>query len=233
MLTMNNLITITTDLGDQFATSQLKAVIYSLGFTGQLIENHGVVPFSVIEGSYGIWQLSKYCPKNTIHVGIVDPGVGSDRNGIIIKTQDFWFVGPDNGLFWEAANRDNILNIWKINEKFFCQVSNTFHGRDVFVKVAVLLSQDKYPDDFDCTPIKKIKRLEFKEGQVLHIDNYGNAKIYGNNTFGLPLVKTFSDVKPDQPLILNGSSDLLELAVNQGSAKDLFGLQLGQVIEKL
>jgi S-adenosylmethionine hydrolase len=230
---MNNIVTITTDFGDQFATSQLKAVIYSLGFSGQLIENHDVTPFSIIEGSYGIWQLSKFCPKNTIHVGIVDPGVGSDRNGIIIKTQNFWFVGPDNGLFWEAANRNNILNIWRIDEKFFDQVSNTFHGRDVFVKVAVLLSQDKYPDEIGCKQIKQIQKLDFSEGQILHIDSYGNVKFYGQNTFELPLVNTFSDVLPNQPLILNGSSDLLELAINLGSAKDYFGLQLGQIIKHL
>jgi S-adenosylmethionine hydrolase len=227
------LITLTTDFGDQFSTSQLKAVIYSLGFNGQIIENHDVVPFSIIEGSYGIWQLSKFCPKNTIHVGIIDPEVGSTRNGIVIKTRNHWFVGPDNGLFWEAANRDNILNIWKIDERFFGPVSNTFHGRDVFVKVAVLLSQGKYPDKIGCKLIKQIKQLKFDEGQVLHIDNYGNAKIFGNKTFGLPVVKTFSDVGPNQALILNGSSDLLELAVNLGNAKEYFGLQLGQIIKHL
>ena len=229
---MNNLITITTDFGDQFATSQLKTVIYSLGFFGQLIENHDVTPFSTIEGSYGIWQLSKFCPKNTIHVGIVDPGVGSERAGIIIKSNNSWFIGPDNGLLWKAVSQD-FESVWRIDENYFGQISNTFHGRDVFVKAAVLLSQGNAPKDFGCKPIKKIKRLEFKEGQVLHIDNYGNAKIYGNKTFGLPLVKTFSNVLPKQPLILEGSSDLLELAINLGSAQEYFGLKLGQVIKHL
>src|SRR3989344_2278552 len=224
---MNNIITITTDFGDQFATSQLKAVIYSLGFSGHLIENHDVSPLSIIEGAYGIWQLSKFCPKNTIHVGIVDPGVGSERAGIIIKTNNSWLVGPDNGLLWKTASQD-FDSVWQIDENYFGVVSNTFHGRDVFVKAAVLLSQGNAPKNFGCKPIKKIKRLEFKEGQVLHIDNYGDVKIYGSNTFGLPLVKTFSDVPEGTPLILSGSSDLLELAVNLRSAKDYFGLQLGQ-----
>ena len=230
---MTPFITITTDLGDNFAISQLKAVIFTLGFTGQIIENHDVSSFSIVEGAYGIWQLAKYCPQNTIHVGIVDPGVGSKRNGIVIKTNNFWFVGPDNGLFWEAASQDGILQSWKIDESYFGSVSTTFHGRDVFVKIAVQLSKNKYPEDFGCRLIKNIKKLEFKNGQVLHIDNYGNAKIFGNKTFGLPVVKTFSDVNPGQPLILNGSSDLLELAVNLKSAKDYFGLELGQVIQHL
>ncbi|MBI5358923.1 SAM-dependent chlorinase/fluorinase [Candidatus Amesbacteria bacterium] len=230
---MNNIITITTDFGDQFATSQLKAVIYSLNFTGQLIENHDIAPFSVIEGAYGIWQLSKYCPTDTIHVGIVDPGVGGTRAGIIIKTKNFWFVGPDNGLFWETANRDRIKNIWQIDESYFGQISNTFHGRDVFVKSAVFLAQGLLPESFGCTEISKIEQLEFKPNQVVHIDHYGNIKYWGNNAFDLPVVNTFSDVEPNQPLILNGSSDLLELAVNLGSAKDKFGLQLGQIIKSL
>lgn len=229
---MNNLITITTDFGDQFATSQLKAVIYSLGFTGQLIENHDVSSYSIIEGAYGIWQLSKYCPQNTIHVGIVDPGVGSERAGIIIKTNKSWLVGPDNGLLWQAGSK-NIESVWKIDENYFGRISNTFHGRDVFVKVAVLLSQGKNPDNFGCKLIKQIHKLGFSAGQILHIDSYGNAKIFGNKTFGLPVVKTFSEVEPNQALILNGSSDLLELAVNLGNAKEHFGLQLGQIIKHL
>jgi S-adenosylmethionine hydrolase len=227
------LITITTDFGDQFAAAQLKAVIFSLGFTGQIIENHDVSPFSVLEGAYGIWQLAKFCPRNTIHVGIVDPEVGSERNGVIIKTKDFWFVGPDNGLLWEPTHQNRISQNWKIDENYFGSVSTTFHGRDLFVKAAVLLCENKHPEDFGCKPIKSIKRLEFKDSQVLHIDNYGNAKISGNKTFGLPVVKIFSDVRPGKPLILNGSSDLLELAVNLGSAKDYFGLKLGQTIKHL
>lgn len=230
---MQPIITITTDFGDDFAVSQLKAVIFSLGFKGQIIENHDVSSFSVLEGAYGIWQLAKFCPQNTIHVGIVDPGVGGERNGIVIKTRDFWFIGPDNGLLWKAACQNNILQSWKIDENYFGSVSATFHGRDVFVKVAVLLSRNKSPEDFGCKSIKNIKKLEFKNGEVLHIDNYGNAKIFGNKTFGLPVVKTFSDVRVGQPLILNGSSDLLELAVNLNSAEDYFGLKLGQIIKCL
>lgn len=243
---MQPLITITTDFGDDFAVSQLKAVIFSLGFTGQIIENHDVSPFSILEGAYGIWQLAKFCPKNAIHVGIVDPEVGSKRNGIIIKTRDFWFVGPDNGLLWKAADQNKILRSWKIDESYFGSVSSTFHGRDVFVKAAVLLSKNKYPEDFGCRPIKNIKKLEFKNGQVLHIDNYGNIKINWKNTvrsggrltvsvggkeINVPVVKTFSDVRPIEPLAINGSSDSLELAVNLGRADDFFHAKPGEILE--
>lgn len=156
---MHKLITITTDFKDGFATSQLKAVIAALGFAGQIIENHDVTPFSIIEGAYGIWQLAKFCPLGSVHVGVVDPGVGSSRVGIIIQTQNHWFVGPDNGLLYPAATADKIVSVWRINENYFGQVSHTFHGRDVFIKSAVLLAQGKFPEDFGCTKITKIEKF--------------------------------------------------------------------------
>ena len=186
-------------------------------------------PFSIVEGAYGIWQLAKFCPEGTVHVGIVDPRVGSERAGIVIKTKNFWFVGPDNGLLWPAADADEIANSWKLEEKEFGEVANTFHGRDIFIKLAVRLAQEEEPKGKRV----EIKRLEFQNGQVLHIDSYGNAKVWGKKTFGLRVVKTFSDVPAGQPLILNGSSDTLELAVNLGNAQERFGLKLGQIIKHL
>lgn len=222
------IITITTDLGDGFATSQLKVIVAGLGYDSHLVENHDVEPFSIVEGAYGIWQLAKFCPPGTIHVGIVDPGVGSERAGIVIKTKSFWFIGPDNGLLYPAAVADGIEKVWKINNG--ADISNTFHGRDIFIKQAVRLARDEEPGGEE---IKDILKLEFTEGQIVHIDHYGNAKVWGGKTFGLPLVKTFSDVAEGEPLVLNGSSDLLELAVNLGSAKERFGLKLGEVLEEL
>lgn len=231
----NKVITITTDFGDSFATSQLRAVLATLGFNGTVIENHDVKSYSIIEGAYGIWQTAKYCPKGTIHVGVIDLGVGSPRLGIIIKTNNFWFVAPDNGLLYPAAKKDGIKEIWKIDNSAFKNCSSTFEGRDIFIKVAAFLASGKKPEDFGSTEIdsKDLAKLEFQNGQVVHIDKYGNIKIWGNKTFGLPLVKTFSDVKVGQPLILRGSSDVLEICLNQKSAEEHFGVKLEQVLEKL
>jgi S-adenosylmethionine hydrolase len=230
---MKQLITITTDFKDNFAAGQLRAVVASMGYEDQLIENHDVEAFSITEGAYGIWQLAKYCPQDTIHVGVIDPGVGSDRDGVIIQTENFWFVGPNNGLLWPAANTDGVKTVWKIDESYFGNVSNSFHGRDVFIKASVHVAQGKRPEDFGCSLYNQLEKLEFENNQILHIDHYGNIKYWGQNTFGLPKVKTFSDVEIGQPLIIDGSSDLQELAINQGSAKDKFGLKLGQVIHRL
>lgn len=228
-------ISITTDFNDQFATSQLHAVLDSMNFNGKLIENHDISPYSVTEGSYGIWQLTKFCKKGTVHLGVIDPGVGSDRDGIIVKTKNFWFVGPNNGLFWKSIEKDGFVRAWKINEKYFGNFAKTFHGRDIFIKSAVFISKGVLPENFRCREIKKEKlvRLEFKSSQILHIDHYGNLKIWGDNTFGLPTVDTFSNIPIGKPGILKGSSDLFEVFVNQSSAKDYFRVKLGDIIRKL
>lgn len=229
-------IAITTDFGDRFATSQLHAVVRSLGYSGQLIENHDVEPYSILEGAYGIWQLAKFCQQGTVHVGVIDPGVGSSRAGIIIKTRDFWFVGPDNGLLYPAAYNNSILCVWKLHEEVFGEVAQTFHGRDVFIKAAVFLSQGKTPEEIGASIYtQEIESLAFVHGQVVHIDRYGNVKFVwnkpahlGDTILGIPVVHTFSDVEIGQALVLHGSSELLELAINQGSAREKFALKLGQ-----
>ncbi len=228
------LITLTTDFGDQFAAAQVKAVAYSLGFTGQLIENHSVAPFSTTEGAFQIQTLARYCPLKTIHVGVVDPSVGSNRRGLVIKTHRSWLVGPDNGLLWPVAQEQGVKQIWQINEKYFGQISSTFHGRDVFIKVAVWLSNGKSPVSFGCKRISRIHKLEFKEGQIVHIDRYGNAKIWGHNGhLKLPKVSTFSDLDKNEPGLVWGSSDTWEIVVNQASAAERFGLKLGQIVNNL
>lgn len=232
---MNKIITITTDFKDQFATSQLHAVLTNSDFSGKVIENHDVKPYSIIEGAYGIWQLTKNLPTGTVNVGIIDPGVGSNRLGIIIKTKNYWFVGPNNGILWPASVRNQIQKVWKIEESYFGKVSHTFHGRDVFIKSAILLSSGLSLERFDCQQITKaiLTKLEFKNGQVVHVDDYGTLKVWGNKTFGLPIVDTFSDIPVGKTGILKGSSDLLEVFVNQSSAKDYFRVKLGQVLKKL
>jgi S-adenosyl-L-methionine hydrolase (adenosine-forming) len=245
---MNKLITITTDFGDSFAVSQLKAVIYSLGFDGNLIENHDVSNFSILEAAFQLKTLIQFCPKGTINVCVVDPGVGSSRSGIIIQTNNYWFVGPDNGCLYPAARKNGIVSVWKINEsKLDNHISRTFHGRDIFVRVAVNLSQDKYlkKPEFTQIDIRSLKRIHFKEGQVLHVDHYGNVKINytkpieigkklifqaNNNRFEIPVFSTFSDVEIGMPLVYLGSSNTLELAINQSSAAQKYSIRVGDIL---
>lgn len=244
---MNSLITLTTDLGDQFAVAQLHAVLAQDGFDGQIIENHSVTPFSILEGAFEIDALSRFTPTGTIHVGVVDPGVGSDRRGVIIKTKSFWFVGPDNGLLYPAAVRDGIRQVWQIDESAFGNVTNTFHGRDVFIRAAVKFANSDQPEQFGCslTSPTSLTPLTFHPGQVVHVDHYGNLKVIWENgihvgsslrikkngqSWKIPVVKTFSDVPEGAPLALLGSNGTLELAVNLGKADEYFGVQLGDIV---
>lgn len=240
---MQKIITITTDLGDQFASAQLKAVVYSLGFEGKIIENHGVKPFSIMEGAFEIQALANFCSRATVHLGIIDPGVGSDRAGIIIQTKKSFFVGPDNGLLYPAAQKEKIVRVWKIMEdKINKKFTNTFHGRDIFIKVAAYLANGQKPGSFGCTEInpKSLERLEFKTGQVVHIDHYGNIKVYWKNSLNghlrlgkciFPVVKTFSDVAVGKALAYLGSHDILELAINRGRANEQLGIKLEEILE--
>lgn len=245
---MKKTITITSDFGDQFASAQLRAVIASLGFDGNLIENHSVSPYSITEGAFEIQQLAKYSTGNSVHVGIVDPGVGTKRFGVIIKTKKSWLIGPNNGLLYPAAIKERILSIWKINEGYFGKdVANTFHGRDIFIKAAVFLAQGINPQEFSCRKIDidiLVKKV-FQPGEVLHIDAYGNYKIHwphkiipeqtlalvaGNKHINIPVVRTFEGVLPNKPLVIKGSHGTLELAINLGNAHKVFSFRIGQIL---
>lgn len=245
---MKKIITITTDLGDSFAAAQIRAVIAALEYSGDLIENHDVSNFSITEGAFQILTLTHFCPKETINVGIVDPDVGSDRAGIVIRSSNYWFVGPNNGLLYPAAIKDGILNVWKLKELHISDyVSNTFHGRDVFIKVAVYLAHGKIPEDFQSERIDTSELItnSFQNGQILHVDHYGNVKIQWNNKVSIgkklllklkgnyleiPIVKTFSDVDDGKPLALLGSSDTLELAINLGNIAKKYSIQTGEIL---
>lgn len=230
----HNTLAITTDFGDSFATAQLHAVIDSFGFNGKVIENHSTAPFAIHSGAFEILTLCKFTKPNTVFLGVIDPGVGSERAGIIIKTKNYWFVGPDNGLLYPAAKHDGIEEVWKINENFFPNVTKTFHGRDVFIKSALYLAMGKNPNEFGSTLMNKtdIVKLKFREGQVLHVDAYGNLKVFTRETINvgskisvctkddsieIPIVNVFDDVRVGEPLAYRGSSNTLELAINQGS----------------
>jgi S-adenosyl-L-methionine hydrolase (adenosine-forming) len=246
---MKKLITITTDFGDSFSAAQLRAVTASLGFDGNLIENHGVSSYSIVEGAFQILTISRFCPDGSVHVGVVDPGVGSDRAGIIIQSNNHWYVGPDNGLLYPAANRDGVVSVWKLKESGVSDyVSNTFHGRDVFIKAAVYIAQGRSPEDFQSekVAVSDLVKNSFQNGQVLHIDHYGNLKIKWDNKLSIgkklslkiktknldtPIVKTFSDVEPGQPLALLGSSDTLEIAINLGNAANEYSTQTGEILD--
>jgi len=245
----NPVITLTSDFGDRFAESQLELVINSLNPSIKfIVAENNIHPFSINEGAFIISKFYSFAPLGSIHIGVVDPGVGSTRKGIIIKSGNYWFIGPDNGLLYPAANQDRIKEVYVIDESKLGSLSNTFHGRDIFAKVAAFISLRRPLLEYAIPhPISSVKTLIFIDNQVVHIDPYGNIKLYAQpNGFILgetimvkknekqiyaTYCKTFADVHPGEYLLYNGSHQTLELAINTGSAADQLGIKIEDVLQ--
>lgn len=242
-------ITLTSDFGDTFAQAQLEVVIHSINpYAKFIIASNEVTPFSFIEGAFILSKFYELTPKGSIHIAVIDPGVGSERKGIIIKTKNHWFVGPDNGTLSVAAKNDGIEKVFIIDYKKFGNHTMTFHGRDVFAKTAAYLSIGRPIAEFSHESKNfSIQQLQFKKHQVVHIDPYGDIKLSSPpNGFKLgdrlqitlPNKKnilatyctTFSDVAPNEFLLYDGSHQTLEIASNLNSAKKLLNLSVGDVV---
>jgi hypothetical protein len=210
-------------------------------------------------GAYVLASAVPYFPKGTIHVAVVDPGVGTRRRPILIQTQQGFFIGPDNGLLILAAEHQGISRIHEItNSRFMLpRVSSTFHGRDVFAPAAAHLANGVQPTEFG-PEIRDAVRPEFTKvtlgkdvlvGEVLHVDNFGNiitnigekeivrirmkdvvnVKLT-NQKLKLKLCKAYGEAKPQEPLALIGSHNYLEIAINQGNAAAKFETRPGDKI---
>ena len=205
-------------------------------------------------GAFALAAGYRYFTKGTIHVAVVDPGVGSKRQAIAVQTADYLFVGPDNGVLSFALRRERIKSVRAIenNAWFLHPLSRTFHGRDVFSPVAAHISrgvplQELGPvlNDFKRLnwpePRRKKGRLE---GEVIYIDRFGNAitnlttealtsfqsgrcDVHANQPHLVPLQNHYQAVRPGKPVAVPGSSGLLEIAINGGSAEDKLGLKIG------
>lgn len=242
------IITITTDFGDDFALAQLKAILFALNteIIPVTISNQ-ITKFSVVEGSFILANAYSLFPPGTIHIGVVDPGVGTNREGIIIQTNKYTFIGPNNGLFAPSV-KDYSYKIHKIEGGLVNNShSNTFHGRDIFAKVAGLLTLKPNPLLYS-TPLDKSRLfgLDFQPNQILHIDPYGNIKINNSGsdfkvgdkiilktskkTLKLPFVKTFADVAPGHFLAYKGSHNILEIAKNLDSANEQLKFKVGDIL---
>ena len=185
---MGRPIFLLTDFGwKDYYVAAMKAVILSINPEAEIIDiTHDVARWNISQGGFIIWQITPYLPDRSIVVGVVDPGVGTERRNIIIETKHYFFIGPDNGLLYPAACRDEVKHIYEINIKsrFFRNLSYTFHGRDIYAPTAAYLSKEivieeiAYQIDTDeivkhawPTPKWEEKKVT---AYVLHIDRFGN-----------------------------------------------------------
>jgi hypothetical protein len=185
----NPIITLTTDFGlkDPFV-GIMKGVILTINPKAEVIDlSHNISPHNVYEAAHVLSMACEYFPKTTIHVAVVDPEVGSKRRPLLVVTEDYYFIGPDNGIFTPFFNEQS--SIFKVihitSSHYYLPVKGpTFHGRDIFAPVAAWLSRGiesyKFGDviyDYVRLPLPKPKMLNETtiEGIVVHIDNFGNA----------------------------------------------------------
>ena len=258
------LLTFTTDFGIKSNyVAQMKAVVLSLTDTKIVDINHEITPQNILEGAFVLYTSVAYFPIGTVHVVVVDPGVGSDRRGIVITTPTQILVGPDNGLLIPTAKKLGNFTVYEIkNTQFFeDKISNTFHGRDIFTPVAAHILNGCLFSDIGPI-INDYKTIDFGKseiaektatGKILHIDSFGNIitnisgseinkhlnfdqkimSFIGKKHFKIPFVKTYVDVKKDELLATIGSSDFLEISQNQGDAAKKIKAKVGDEIKIL
>jgi len=182
----SRIITLLSDFGlrDPYV-AEMKAVVTAISADARIIDiSHLIEKFNIRMGAFVLASAASYFPEGTIHVAVVDPGVGTKRRPLLLETRNALFIGPDNGLLIPAAQRDGIQHAYAItNSKLMLpKVSFTFHGRDVFAPAAAHLVNGTLPanfgDEISDYVVPSFARLELKAGQlrgeVLHIDEFGN-----------------------------------------------------------
>ncbi|MCU0247739.1 MAG: SAM-dependent chlorinase/fluorinase [Bryobacter sp.] len=254
------LITLTTDFGtrDHFA-GVMRGVIASLAPAARVIDiTHEISSHDVNEGAFTIAESWSWFPKGTIHVVVVDPGVGSERRPLLAQAGGHTFVGPDNGIFSLVFEKHPPKVRALTNEKFFLKpVSRTFHGRDIFSPVAAHLARGVPPSRFGKLIEDYLKPLSLKPqrlgrriwcGQILKVDRFGNcitcfhvdefpeltSKAFdcqiGAVTF-CRMAENYTAAPFGEPFGIIGSSGYLEISLHQAHAAQALGVTSGSPVE--
>ena len=181
------IISLLSDFGHKDPyVAEMKAVILSINPQARIVDvTHEIEKFNIRMGAYILASAARYFPRKTVHVGIVDPGVGTQRRAIVVETRRSFYVGPDNGLLMIAAQKEHIKHVYKINNPKYMlsKVSKTFHGRDIFAPAAAHLMGGTSPSCFGPTIddyvvpkfAKPCERNGELVGEVLHVDDFGNT----------------------------------------------------------
>ena len=248
---MNGLITLTTDFGTQDGfVGAMKGVIFSENAEARVVDlTHDVPPQDVHAGAFALAQAAAFFPPRTVHVAVVDPGVGTARRALCVEHRGSLFVGPDNGLLSLAAPFDGSVAFVLDRMPSDWSIHPTFHGRDLFARIAARLAAGAAPADFStgrCAP-EKLQAISIETpacereggdwvGQVIHVDRFGNlvTNLVGDGVEAVEIggrraarVTTYADVERGRLLAYLGSAGYLEVAVRDGSAAALLSVGRG------
>ncbi len=256
----NQLITFTTDFGlSDHYVGTMKGVVAGIAPQARVIDiSHDIAPYNVTEAAFVIAEAWPYFPKGTIHLVVVDPGVGSSRRPILAEAGGHFFVAPDNGVlslvFDAVPHKVRVIS----NSKFMRrEISRTFHGRDVFAPAAAHLAKGAKPTAFGKLVRDYVRTWSDKpspkgkdswRGAILKVDRFGNLitnfaarEFAGINTRPFEmragtkhihrLALTYTETEVGDLFVIVGSSGYLEIAANQASAAGLLGCSAGASVE--
>jgi len=242
-------ITFLTDFGDRDGyVAQMKGVACCLTAARLVDVSHDVPAHQVRHGAFLLWTVAGWFPKGTVHVAVVDPGVGTPRKAIFVVTKNYVFVGPDNGVLLPACHTESPFTVYEITDPgFHIHGGQTFHGRDIFTPVAAYITNG-VPFGKLGRPTTSYVDLRFPiaerkgdvvDGMVLYVDHFGNLitnikaqllpRLEGRlhvtvsrREENVPVVSSYGNVAAGEPLLTVGSSGFVEIAVNKGDAASRF-----------
>ncbi len=219
---------------------------------------HEVPAHNVMSGSYVIASATPFLPAGTIVLGVVDPGVGTNRRAVAVQTENHFFIGPDNGLFNMAYDLEPPVRAVELNNAKYQleNISRTFHGRDIFSPAAAHLAAgvelSELGDEIEPESLVRLPEIgpmignSAIECRVVHIDHFGNvvtnlsravmeaagksAQYIRVGETRAPFAETFADVPKNEPVAYFNSSDFLELGIRNGSAAEQLELQQRHLI---
>jgi S-adenosylmethionine hydrolase len=240
-------ITLLTDFGTvDYFVGAVKGAILSVNPNVVIVDITHEIPAHDIEaGAFMLLAAYKTFPRGTIHVTVVDPGVGSSRRPIIVTANEQFFVGPDNGLFTYIYDREPAHRTFHVTaEKYFrSEPSSTFHGRDIFAPVAGALSAGVPPQQFGPEINDEIRLPSLETPlRIIHIDHFGNCvtniqrdefpggSLSINGQTISRLRNFYGEASPEEIFAIWGSAGFLEISVSGGSAAQLLRAKRGDPI---
>jgi S-adenosylmethionine hydrolase len=254
----SSLITFTTDFGSGWYVGAMKGAALRVNPRAALIDiSHGVSGMRVLEGAFALAAGCGPFPDGAVHVAVVDPGVGTARRALVLETDRFRFVGPDNGVLTLAAPPAEVRRAFAIEDpRFFVRdPSPTFHGRDVFAPAAAHLTlgvdpSEMGPEAADLVSLAwpdVLREGRDLQGEVLFADGFGNLvtnipgdlarggdaapEVYVDGRRLGPIERTYGEVPRGEALALVGSHGFLEIAVHGGSAARKLDLGRGSKVQ--